>query len=102
MSQAVYSKPIELVAPVVRGKTKVASITLRRPGSGELRGLKLGDLVQGDVNAVLRLLPRISQPTLAEQEVAAMDPYDLTRCADEISVFLQVPPQKPTAEASPE
>lgn len=102
MSQPIYSAPIELATPIGSGKTKITSITLRRPGSGELRGLKLGDLVQGDVNAVLRLLPRISQPTLVEQEVLAMDPYDLTRCADEISVFLQVRPQKPTAEASPE
>lgn len=102
MSQPIYSDPIELATPVGTGKTKITSITLRRPGSGELRGLKLGDLVQGDVNAVIRLLPRISQPTLVEQEAAALDAYDLTRCADEIAVFLQTPPQKPAAEASPE
>ena len=102
MSQPVYSAPIELATPVGSGKTKITSITLRRPGSGELRGLKLADLVQGDVTAVTRLLPRITQPTLVDQEVAAMDVFDLTRCADEIAVFLQTPPQKPTEEASPE
>jgi hypothetical protein len=102
MTQPIYSAPIELAQPVKRGQTEVKEITLRRPGSGELRGLKLADLVQGDVNAVIRLVPRISQPTLLEQEVAALDAYDLTRCADEIAVFLQTPPQKPAAEASPE
>ena len=102
MSQPIYSAPIELAQPVKRGQTEVKEITLRRPGSGELRGLKLADLVQGDVNAVIRLVPRISQPTLIEQQVAALDAYDLTRCADEIAVFLQTPPQKPTEEASPE
>lgn len=102
MSQPIYSDPIELAQPITRGKTEVKQITLRRPGSGELRGLKLADLVQGDVNAVIRLVPRISQPTLLEQEVAGLDAYDLTRCADEIAVFLQTPPQKPTEEASPE
>lgn len=102
MSQPIYSAPIDLSAPITRGKEKIRSITLRRPGSGELRGLKLADLVQGDVNAVIRLVPRISQPSLVEQEVAALDAYDLTRCADEIAVFLQTPPQKPAAEASPE
>ncbi len=102
MSQPIYSAPIELAQPIKRGQTEVKEITLRRPGSGELRGLKLADLVQGDVNAVIRLVPRISQPTLLEQEVAALDAYDLTRCADEIAVFLQTPPQKPAAEASPE
>ena len=102
MTHPIYSAPIELAQPVKRGQTEVKEITLRRPGSGELRGLKLADLVQGDVNAVIRLVPRISQPTLLEQEVAALDAYDLTRCADEIAVFLQTPPQKPTEEASPE
>ncbi len=102
MSQPVYSAPIELAQPVKRGQTEVKEITLRRPGSGELRGLKLADLVQGDVTAVTRLLPRITQPTLVDQEVAALDVFDLTRCADEIAVFLQTPPQKPAAEASPE
>jgi hypothetical protein len=102
MSQPIYSAPIELSQPIGSGKAQITSITLRRPGSGELRGLKLADLVQGDVNAVIRLLPRISQPTLVEQEAAALDAYDLTRCADEIAVFLQTPPQKPAAEPSPE
>lgn len=102
MSQPVYSDPIALAQPIKRGQTEVKEITLRRPGSGELRGLKLADLVQGDVTAVTRLLPRITQPTLVDQEVAAMDVFDLTRCADEIAVFLQTPPQKPAAEASPE
>jgi hypothetical protein len=102
VTQPIYSAPIELAQPIKRGQTEVKEITLRRPGSGELRGLKLADLVQGDVNAVIRLVPRISQPTLLEQEVAALDAYDLTRCADEIAVFLQTPPQKPAAEPSPE
>lgn len=102
MSQPIYSAPIELAEPIKRGQTEVKEITLRRPGSGELRGLKLADLVQGDVTAVTRLLPRITQPTLVDQEVAGLDVFDLTRCADEIAVFLQTPPQKPAAEASPE
>lgn len=102
MTQPIYSAPIELAQPIKRGQTEVKEITLRRPGSGELRGLKLADLVQGDVTAVTRLLPRITQPTLVDQEVAALDVFDLTRCADEIAVFLQTPPQKPAAEVSPE
>lgn len=102
MTHPIYSAPIELAQPIKRGQTEVKEITLRRPGSGELRGLKLADLVQGDVTAVTRLLPRITQPTLVDQEVAALDVFDLTRCADEIAVFLQTPPQKPAAEASPE
>lgn len=102
MTQPIYSPPIELAEPIKRGDTEIKEITLRRPGAGELRGLRLGDLVQGDVNSVIRLLPRISQPTLIEQEAAAMDAFDITSCADQIAVFLQTPPQKTAASDSPE
>lgn len=101
MSQPSYSTPFDLTHAITRGSQTITRISLRRPGSGELRGLKLADLVQGDVNAVTRLVPRISQPTLTEQEVAALDVFDLTRCADEIAVFLQTPPQKAVIEESP-
>ncbi|ARU88280.1 phage tail assembly protein [Pseudomonas sp. M30-35] len=90
MSKPEYSAPIELVNVITRGTQKTKSITLRKPGSGELRGLRLSDLLQGDVNAVIRVVPRISEPSLTEQEVSAMDVYNLTECADAIAVFLQV------------
>src|SRR5690606_41097438 len=54
MTQPIYSAPIELAQPVKRGHTEVKEIALRRPGSGELRGLKLADLVQGDVTEIGR------------------------------------------------
>ncbi|EWC40197.1 phage tail assembly protein [Stutzerimonas stutzeri] len=82
------SEPIALSAPIKRGDTEITEIVLRKPASGELRGLKLTDLLNGDVSATIRLVPRISQPSLTEQEVAAMDPADLYDCADEIAGFL--------------
>jgi len=78
-----------LEEPIKRGDTKITEITLRKPAAGELRGLKLTDLLHGDVNATIRLVPRISQPTLTEQDVAAMDIADLVLCADAVAVFLQ-------------
>lgn len=83
------SDPIVLEQPIKRGDTTITEITLRKPASGELRGLKLVDLLNGDVNATIRLVPRISTPTLTEQDVAALDVADLTLCADNIAVFLQ-------------
>ncbi|MDH0099947.1 phage tail assembly protein [Stutzerimonas stutzeri] len=84
------SEPIVLEQPIQRGeKTTITEITLRKPAAGELRGLKLADLINGDVNATIRLVPRISQPTLTEQEVAALDVADLLGCADAIAGFLQ-------------
>jgi len=89
MSKPTYSDPIVLEEPIKRGDTKITEITLRKPAAGELRGLKLTDLLHGDVNATIRLVPRISQPTLTEQDVAAMDIADLVLCADAVAVFLQ-------------
>ncbi|WP_421684482.1 phage tail assembly protein [Stutzerimonas urumqiensis] len=83
------SDPIVLEQPIKRGESSISEITLRKPAAGELRGLKLADLINGDVNATIRLVPRISQPTLTEQEVAALDVADLLGCADAIAGFLQ-------------
>jgi CxxC motif-containing protein (DUF1111 family) len=102
VKQPTYSDPINLEEPIKRGETTIASITMRKPASGELRGLKLLDLLNGDVNATIRLVPRISTPTLTEQEVAALEPADLLSCADAIAAFLQkkgeqTEPDSPTA-----
>ncbi|WP_286976837.1 phage tail assembly protein [Pseudomonas sp.] len=101
MKQPEYSAPIDLVNAITRGNKKTTSISLRKPASGELRGLRLGDLLQGDVNAVIKLVPRISEPTITEQEAAVMDVYNLTECADAIAVFLQVKGE-PVKADSPE
>lgn len=101
MSKPTYSQPITLEEPIQRGETSITEISLRKPAAGELRGLKLADLLTGDVNAVIRLVPRISNPSLTEQEVAALDVVDLTACADEVVVFLQTrgSKQEPSPEA---
>ncbi|TIH10823.1 phage tail assembly protein [Pseudomonas leptonychotis] len=100
MKKATFSESITLEEPIKRGETSVTSINLRKPAAGELRGLKLLDLLNGDVNATIRLVPRISNPTLTEQEVAALEPADLLSCADAIAAFLQkkeAPTDTPTA-----
>lgn len=101
MSKPTYSDPLVLEQPIQRGeKNSITEITLRKPAAGELRGLKLADLINGDVNATIRLVPRISQPSLTEQEVAALDVADLLGCADAIAGFLQktgTPAESPAA-----
>ncbi|WP_175773534.1 phage tail assembly protein, partial [Paraburkholderia phenazinium] len=63
-----------LDTPLVRGKQTITEITLRKPSTGELRGTSLSDLVNLDVAALQKVLPRISTPTLTEMDVAAIDP----------------------------
>ena len=76
-SAAEHSNSHALDTPLVRGSQTITKITLRKPKSGELRGVSLSDLVSLDVAALSKVLPRISTPTLTEQDVANFDPADL-------------------------
>ena len=82
------TEPVQLDTPVERDGGNVESITLRKPSAGELRGLSLADVIQMDTGTIIKLVPRISQPTLTEQEVGAMDPADLTEVAGKVASFL--------------
>lgn len=79
---------VELDTPIKRDGGDVTTLTLRKPMSGELRGLSLADLLNMEVDAITRVLPRISTPVLSEQEARNMDPADLVACGGEISSFL--------------
>lgn len=79
---------INLDTPIIRGEQKIDQVTLRKPMSGELRGVTLSDLAQMDVLALRKVLPRISTPSLTDIEVGRMDPADLFQCGLAIAGFL--------------
>lgn len=85
--------------PIVRGRQTIDRITLRRPKSGELRGVSLSDLVSLDVAALSKVLPRISSPTLTEQDVANLDPADLVQLGGIFSGFLMTRAVKSKVES---
>jgi hypothetical protein len=79
---------ITLDTPIVRGSTEITEVTLRKPVSGELRGVSLTDLLQMDVLALRKVLPRITAPSLTDHEIGQMDPADLVQMATEVAGFL--------------
>ena len=79
---------ITLDTPIIRGEQKIEQVTLRKPMSGELRGVTLSDLAQMDVLALRKVLPRISVPSLTDHEVGRMDPADLFQCGLAVASFL--------------
>ncbi|MDF3162847.1 phage tail assembly protein [Pseudomonas proteolytica] len=79
---------VVLDTPIRRGVTTIDSITLRKPSSGELRGVSLVELLQMDVASLIKVVPRISSPTLTAIEVSGMDPADLLALSSKISGFL--------------
>lgn len=83
------TQTVTLDEPIIRGNQKIATITLRKPKAGALRGVTLVDLGNLDVVALQRVLPRISTPTLTEQDVANMELCDLLELGSKVAGFLQ-------------
>jgi hypothetical protein len=83
-----------LEQPIKRAVGDVTQITLRKPLAGELRGIKVGDLINGDASSVLALLPRITDPFITEQEAAQLDPADFAEIAGRITGFFLTSAQK--------
>lgn len=74
-------KQVELSRPI--GDTK--TVELREPKAGELRGLKLADIVQLDTSAMVTLIPRISN--LTSRDVENLGAADLTKVMTETLGF---------------
>ncbi|MDX7612190.1 phage tail assembly protein [Aeromonas caviae] len=81
-------KTVTLDNPIQRGDQTISEIVVRKPMAGQLRGLNMTDILQMDVNALSKLLPRITSPALTEVDISAMDPADLMQLGQEVGAFL--------------
>lgn len=79
---------VTLDDPIKRGNSTIAEIALRKPNSGELRGVTLQALADLDVIALQRVLPRITTPALTAPEISQMSPSDLMQMGVKVAVFL--------------
>lgn len=79
---------VTLDAPLQRGSQTITHVTVRRPMSGELRGVQLVNLLQMDVASLHLVLPRITVPALTKVEVEQLDPADLVQLGTEVAGFL--------------
>lgn len=91
---------VTLDTPLKRGEQTIGIIELRKPNSGELRGLSMVDLVKLEIDALSKLLPRITNPRLIEAEVHQLDPSDMFQLATEVAGFLLPKGMKPDSLAS--
>lgn len=89
------NEAVTLSSGIRRGETLISTVVLRQPTAGELRGTNLLDVMQMNVDAMLKLIPRISTPTLHEPELARLDPADFTALAAKVIGFF-VPKDTPT------
>ncbi|WP_066725224.1 phage tail assembly protein [Sphingomonas pituitosa] len=84
----------------IAGEEKIAAgtvITVRKPGSGELRGLALNSLINLDVASLETLAPRITSPTIHKPFAAAMAPNDMLQFGTEVIDFLLPKAAKPVS-----
>lgn len=88
MSDKANEKTVVLDTPIQRGKNSITEVVLRKPQSGALRGTRLQAIMDMDVSAMMTVIPRISTPTLTPQEMAELDPADLTAMSVEVVTFL--------------
>ncbi|EOO7438018.1 phage tail assembly protein [Escherichia coli] len=77
-----------LDTPLMRGEQKIERVTVSKPNAGTLRGVSLAALAQSDVDALIKVLPRMTYPALAEHEVARLDASDLLQFAGKVVGFL--------------
>lgn len=96
MTTANNENTVTLDQPIKRGDQTIDTVTLRKPQAGALRGIKLTELLNLDVAALQLLLPRITTPTLTPQDVAVMDPADITELGVQVADFFV---RKSTREA---
>lgn len=92
MSQEIITqdelKTIKLDVPIKRGETTIAEINIVKPDSGALRGLSLVDIGRLEVDALQKLIPRISRPNITMNEVKELDSADLMAIGVEAASFL--------------
>jgi len=89
---------VELAEPLKRGDTTIDKLTLRKPKAGELRGLALSDVIGTDVATILKLVPRISEPKLTDDECHDLDPADLAEIGGTIRGFFMTKAERQIIE----
>lgn len=79
---------VTLDNPVMRGEQKIEKVTVLKPNAGTLRGVSLASLANSDVDALIKVLPRMTYPALTEHEVMRLEASDLILFAGQVVGFL--------------
>lgn len=89
---------ITLDTPIKRGDTTITTLDLKRPQSPALRGVSLRALLDFETDAILKVLPRISEPPITDAEAARLEAPDILQAGAKIAGFLL--PKAATQEAA--
>lgn len=81
------SATITLNVPLKTSDKPIESFSLRKPSAGELRGVKLFDMMQGDSAAYIEVLPRVTTPALTKAQAATLDLSDLMQVMEQVGAW---------------
>ena len=85
---------INLISPLTQADgTTITAVHVAKPTVGAMRGLQLAMIQMQDVNALAKLLPRITAPALTTDDVFALDPADFAALANLVSLFFMTQEQ---------
>lgn len=74
------ARAVTLQEPIARGDQLIEKIHVRKPKSGELRGISLSDVMTANTDAIMQVLPRVTEPFLTKHDMDNLDPADLLQC----------------------
>lgn len=79
---------VTLQSALKRGEQTISDITVLKPNAGTLRGISLMALANSEVDALIKVLPRMTMPSLTEREVSSLELPDLIALAGQVVSFL--------------
>jgi len=79
---------LTLKKPLKNGKDKITEINIKSPNAGALRGLSLTDLADLKVDAILKVIPRITDPIITEEQAEALSFGDLIAVGGALAKFI--------------
>ncbi|KAA9181544.1 phage tail assembly protein [Delftia tsuruhatensis] len=79
---------VTLETPIKREGGDLAKIQIIKPQTGDLRGVSLVELMQMNTDAIVKVLPRVSHPSIVPHEVKDMDITDVLQVGTELVNFL--------------
>ena len=84
---------VTLTRPIQRGEQVIKQVKITEAMSqpGSLRGLKLFDVIQSDVDSMIELLPRVTEPALTKADIVTMHSYDFGLLVTAAVSFLSPP-----------
>ena len=90
---------VEFDNPIQRGDLTISQVNINKPKTGALRGLSLSDIMKLDVDVIIKLIPRVSTPTIVEHEAANLELVDLMKIATAVIGFFGTAEQRQKARA---